>query len=66
MQRHPVQKPRVGIVADIDLDINKKAPAQKGSSMAQTSLAECRECTETGETKTLRRSVQISSDDRKW
>ena len=48
-----MQEPRIGIIFDVDLDVDEHSASNEGSAMADSSLRESSSCTETCETEPL-------------
>jgi hypothetical protein len=61
MKGHPIQEPGIGIIADIDFDIDKKAASQEVSSKLYTPPRRRCERTKTGKGKPLMESQKGST-----
>jgi len=53
IQRHPVEKPWIRVILDIDLDVYQQSPAKECCAMADALLGERCSCPETSKSETL-------------
>ena len=48
-----MQEPRIGVILDVDLDVDEHSASDEGSAMAHSPLRESSSCAETCETEPL-------------